>query len=234
MFTLTDSRTEIDSEARSEGRRLFAETIAAHGGDAFLNLRTLKITGKGEFTTPPQTGGLTVPLPAFTLYIAAGGRSRLDARSPGGPLRFIGRGRDKGAVVVFVGRNLTLPAEQTNHLEPTEFLRAAAREQYPVVTVPDNIPQTTADGKTLLHYAVYRGRDAVTDVFVEPDTKLLRKMVLTTGRGEMTVLLSDYETVSGLPLFGEIHLLENGASIVKLRCQDFVLDEPLKDSLFEI
>jgi hypothetical protein len=127
-----------------------------------------------------------------------------------------------------------LSAEQSNHLEPTEFLRAAVREQYPVVMVSDSISQKAEDGRTLLHYAVYRHRTAVTDLFVESDTKLLRKMTLTTARGEMTVLLSAYRMVSGLPLFGDIHLLENGASIVKLRCQDFFLDEPLKDSLFEV
>jgi hypothetical protein len=218
-------------EARSSGAEWFAAIIAAHGGDAFLRLQSLKISGKGEFTTPPQTGGLTVPLPSFTLCIATGGRNRLDARTPTGPLRFIVHGKDKGGCVSLVGRTLDLPAAQTNSLEPTEFLRDAARERYPVTCEPES-DERTEEGKTLRHGIVHRGPGAVTHLYAESDTYLLRKLVANTPRGEMTVLLSDYREVSGLPLFGTLQLLENGANIVKLFCREFTLDEPFKDSLF--
>jgi hypothetical protein len=226
------SQYSESDDASVQGAKLFAETIAAHGGEDFLQLQTLKITGKGEFTTPPQTGGLKVPLAAFTFYIATAGRSRLEARSPGGPILFVACGQDRGGFMVLAGRTFPLPAEQTNGIEPTEFLRATARQGYPITAVPEDTRETT-DGKTLLCYDVHRSQGGTTRVFVESDTKLVRKMVTETTRGEMTILLSHYQLVSGLPIFGEMQLLENGASVLKIISSEITLDEPLKDALFE-
>ena len=224
---------EDGDAARILGAKRFKETIAAHGGEDFLNLQTLKLTGKGEFTTPPQTGGLRVPLAAFTYYIAAGGRCRLEARSPGGPITIGIRGHGKGGFVVMAGRSFPLPPEQTDDMEPTEFLRNAARRGYPITANPDDAPEIAPDGKSLLRYEVHRAGGGVTRVFVESDTKLVRKLVTETSRGEMTILASEYHLVSGLPCFGELQLRENGASVLKLMVAEVTLDEPLKDALFE-
>lgn len=220
-------------DACSRGAKLFAETITAHGGEDFLNLQTLKITGKGEFTTPPQTGGLKVPLSAFTSYITTEGRSRLEARSPGGHILLAIRGHDKGGFLVIAGRTFPLPAEHTNHIEPVEFLRMTAREKHTTIAVSNNAHEATPDGKTLLRYDVHRNTGRITRVFVESDTKLVRKTVTDTPRGEMTILLSHYRLVSGLPIFGELQLLENGANVIKLVSSEITLDEPFKDALFE-
>ena len=226
------SSMEEGNLARSSGAKLFAETIAAHGGEAFLNLQSLKITGQGEFTTPPQTGGLTVPLSSFTFYIAIGGRSRLEARSPGGALIFVSSGNDLGGFVVLVGRTLPLPADQTNGIEVTEFLRRIVKEGYPVSVVEDDPAEITTDGKTLLHYEVHRPVGTIVHIYVESDTKLVRKMISKTSRGEMTVLLSNYKLAAGLPAFQEMQLWENGGKILKLTASEVTRDVPMKDTLF--
>lgn len=222
-----------EAEARSQGERLLAETIAAHGGDAFLNLQNLTLTGSGEFTTPPQIGGMTIPFDSFTFHIARGGRCRLEARSFGGRLVIVNRGHGRGGFAMIAGRTLELPVEQTNGMEPTELLRAAAIHKYPVLAVPTTPEDATPEGVQLLRYDVHPPHNSTNHFYIEPDTKRTRKMVTVTPRGEMTILMSGYGTLAIPEVFGVVQLLENGASIFKLIASDVTLDQPLKDVLFE-
>ncbi len=222
-----------NDEAQIAGAKLFAETIAAYGGDVFLQQRTLKITGKGEFTTPPQTGKLTIPLTAFTLYVATNGRSRLEARSPGGSVVFLCHGAGRGGAVLIIGRTLSLPAEQADGIEVNEFLRSVARHRYPVFAIPMTTPEITADGATLLRYDVCPENGRATQVYVDAETKLVRKTFTITTRGEMTVLLSAYQSVADVAVPGEIQLLENGERVIKLIASEVVIDSWIDDKLFE-
>lgn len=220
-------------EARSAGATLFAATIAAHGGDAFLNVRTLKLTGRGQFTTPPQTGGLTVPLASFTYWVAAGGRSRLEARSPGGPMLFVIHGHGKGGFIRMAGRTQVLPPDQTDGIEVTELLRLTARARHPVISVTDAPLHPTDDGKTLRRYDIHDEHGRIRSLFVESDTGRVRKVVSNNTRGEVAILLSHYIVTSGLPIATEMQMRENGANVIKLTASNVTIDEDVKDSLFE-
>jgi len=220
-------------EARSAGAKLFAATIQAHGGDAFLNVKTLKIIGTGEFSTPPQAGGLTIPLDSFTLYAASPGKSRLEAQSGFGPLTFAARGEGKGGFAVLGGQTQELPADQVAGIEPTEFLRAAVRKNYPVAAMMDDTTEKTEDGKPLVAYEIRDDQGEVTRIFVESDTKLVRKLISKRARGTATVFLDGYKSVSGLMLPYAMHVQRNGSDVFKLTFKDIVVNGPVDDALFE-
>ncbi len=218
--------------ARAAGAKLLADTIAAHGGDAFVNVKTLKITGTGEFSTPPQAGGLTIPLDSFTLTTASGGRSRLAASSGLGDLLFVARGEGKGGFAVFAGQTQELPAERTGTVEPTGILRAAVQKNYPAAAVSTS--DKTADGKSLVAYEVRSDKGDVTRVFVESDTKRVRKLV-TKGVGTTaTVFLDGYgQPVKDILLPGTVRVQQNDADVFKLTFTKIEVDTPVADVLFE-
>gem|GEM_PF-4960786 len=230
--TLT-SNSEVLHQLRQQGAAWFAETIAAHGGNAFLTQRTLKMTGKGEFFTPPQTGNLRVPLSAFTYYVATEGRNRLEARSPGGPIRMVIRGNGLGGYALLAGRSFPLTTDVTDNLEPHEFLRRIARENLPVVAVRPEEPEEGSDGTPLLHVEVETGTNRFASLYISSDTRLLHKVIVSTSRGKMAVVLGDYTTVESRAVSQEIQLWEEDAPIMILHGSTIEIDNPIDPKLFE-
>jgi hypothetical protein len=215
------------------GAKLFAEVIAALGGEAFLQIKTAKLTGRGEFTTPPQTGGLTVPLESSTLWVAAGGRSRFEARSLGGRMVFLNHGYNKGAAVLLAGRTFTVPAEQADGIEPTEFLRRTYRDGLTVTAVPADTRQRNDDRLPLMRLDIAGQNGTVTRLYIEPATKLPRKLVWESSRGVMTVLLADYRSVGDCLQFGQFELFENAGRILKIQVRETETNFLVRADLFE-
>ena len=221
-------------EARSAGAKLLAETIQAHGGDAFVKIKTLKIKGTGEFSTPPQAGGLTIPLDSFTLITGTENRSRLEAQSGFGDLLFVARGEGKGGFAVLAGQTQELPADQVSGIEPTAFLRAAVLKNYAVATAPSGSQEKTDDNKSLAEFDVRNEKGDVTRVFVESDTKRVRRLITKRPQGTSTVFLDGYtKPIGGVLLPGSLRVQQNGADIFKLTFAKIEVDTPVADTLFE-
>lgn len=216
------------------GKDLLASVVAAHGGETFLSIHSLTISGTGQFFTPPQIGRLKVALDSFTLYSAPGGRSRLEAKSVFGALVILTRGTGKGGFVVMGGRKQELPEEHMSGMEPMEFLRTAFVNNYPVTTVPEMVDEKTQGKVSELCYEVQSPSGEVTHLFVDARTKLMRKLVSNRSRGEMTVLLADCRAIEGTKIPGELRLLENGAEIFHLFSKEITINHPLNDKLFEM
>jgi zinc protease len=223
-----------NDEARAAGAKLLADTIAAHGGDAFVNIKTLSLSGTGEFSTPPQAGGLTIPLDSFTLTTTTGSRVRLSASSGLGDLLFVARGEGKGDFAVFAGQTQELPSGQISGIEPTEILRAAALKKYAVAAVPADPAEKSADGKPLTGYEVRNEKGEITRVLVESDTKRVRKLIATRPRGTATILLDGYTSpAKGVLLPGAIRVQQGGTDVFKLTFTKVEVDMPVADTLFE-
>jgi hypothetical protein len=231
--TNPDGEPLAASDREADGARLLAGTVAALGGEAFLNRETLTLTGTGEFSLPPQLGGATLRVHSFTYHIARGGRSRIEARTFGGRVVMGVRGHDRGGFVLIGGRTLDLPASHVNYMEVTEFLRAAHRDGFPTVAAPTEPGRADADGTPLLRYDVTPPDGPPVSVYVEAESKRPRRVEMTTPRGEKTVLLSGYGTLPFPELYSGMQLLENGANIIRLVATEAVIDEPLRPGLFE-
>ena len=222
--------------ARSAGAKLLADAIEAHGGAAFTGIKTLTITGKGEFVAPPQAGNLLIPLDSLTLTTATGGRSRLAAASGFGDLVFIGRGNGKGGFAVFGGQAQEIPAGQVPNVEPTALLRAAAENKFAVAALMNDIVEKSADGKTLIPFEIRADNGEVTRVYLEEGTKRVRKIVgKAQGSSKPSVVLLDGYTkpVDGVLLPGSIHIQQNGADVLRLTFSKIVVNAPVADTLFE-
>ncbi|MBC8141143.1 MAG: insulinase family protein [Armatimonadetes bacterium] len=223
-------------EARSVGAKLLADAIAAHGGAAFTGIKTLIITGKGEFIAPPQAGNLLIPLDSLTLTTASGGRSRLAAASGFGDLLFVARGEGKGGFVVTPGgQPQELPAGRIPNVEPTAFLRAAVEKKYAVAGIMDDTVEKGSDGKTLIPLDIRSDKGDVTRVYLEEGTKRVRKIVAKGQGGKpAVVLLSNYtKPVSGVLLPGSVQIQQDGADVFRLTFDKIVVNAPVADALFE-
>jgi len=73
-----------DPGAATEGKVRLEAAILAHGGEAFLKLKSFVLKGKGD-VTPPGAGS-SLPLDTVTLSVAVPGRVRLDVSTPFGPI----------------------------------------------------------------------------------------------------------------------------------------------------
>ncbi|MBC8135762.1 MAG: hypothetical protein H8F28_07755 [Fibrella sp.] len=147
--------TDITTLADTDGAGRFPATIAAHGGEAFLRLQSLAMTGCGTFTAPPQTDGMTVPIAKFTVILAEGGRCRLVSEGLGIAITFVVRGDSKGGFVTLADRKRELPANHVEGMEPFVLLQRAALSGWRV-TIPTNAPdEITEDGKPLLVFQLH-------------------------------------------------------------------------------
>ncbi|MBC8138964.1 MAG: hypothetical protein H8F28_24070 [Fibrella sp.] len=219
--------------ASTGSNSLLSNVVAAHGGEAFLSIRSLTVVGTGQFFTPPQIGRLKIALDSFTLYTASGGRSRLEAKSVFGALVFVIRGEDKGGLVVMGGRKQELPAEHMSGLEPMEFLRMAFNNNYAVTELPENTGDSAPDNGAERCYEIRSLSGEVTCLFVDAETKLMRKLVSNRSRGEMTVSLADYQPVAGALIPGDLRLLENGEEVFHLVGKEITPNDVLNDKLFQ-
>jgi len=203
------------------------EFIEAHGGEALLTVSAWQSFGAGTFTTPQQLGGIVVPLVAVTLTLAQGGQARLDAMALGGRLVFGNRGEGKGGFALLMRRLQELSAAQIDGIDPLEALRAVIRGEATVQWL--SLDEANGDARVLVR------RDGAPEICLRVDTTthLIRQAVTQTARGELTVQLSDYRLVDGIPYFHALTLKEEGAPVFALRFHETHLNPRLAEAHFE-
>ncbi len=220
------------AEDAKAGKALLDAAIKAHGGDAFLAVKSFKATGKGELT-PPGDSGLKIPIDSLVLTTAPGGKTRLDLTTGFGQVIAGVPGTDKNGWIVFGGQVRDQPGAGglAGAGDPTALLRDAASGKYPVKAVPTT--QKTADGKALKALEVTLSGGAPTTLFVEDGTNVLRRIDSKQGGGTATIVLGGYKTVgTGVQLPGTIVTLVNGQEVLNLTLDTFELNPTVSDTIF--
>lgn len=220
------------AEDAQAGRALLDAAIKAHGGDAFLAVKSFKATGKGELT-PPGDSGLKVPIDSLVLTTAPGGKTRLDLTTGFGQVIAGVPGTDKTGWLVFGGQVRDQPGAGglAGAGDPTALLRDAASGKYPVRTVPTT--QKTSDGKALKALELTLAGNKPTTLFVEDGTNVLRRIDSKQGGGTATILLGGYKNAgNGVQLPGTIVTLVNGQEVLNLTLDTFELNPTVSDSIF--
>jgi hypothetical protein len=219
----------------ADGKALLDATIKAHGGDAFLKMKGLKVVGKGTFSLPESQGGFKVPIDTVTLVAVAPDKSLLDADSAMGRLRFASMGGKKGGWISYGDDNpRDLTAEQSPSADPTALLRAVAARKLPVRAAADLDPKLAKsdDGKALSAFDVTGDRGIVTRVYVESDTHLVRRMTSKTKSGEATTVLGGYKEVSGITLPTSMVTFQNGNEVLSLTFATLEVNPTVADDTF--
>ncbi len=237
-------------EELAAGRALVQATLKAHGGDAFLNIKTLIARGKGELTPPGQAaGGFKLPAESATLTSVAPDKTRIELKTAFGVIVLASPGGNKAGWLdagPIAGGVRDLPAAfNVGILDFSSLLRAAVQGNLPArpIPAPSGKPVLSdGDNKPLKGVAVTRavGTPPV-QLYVEETTNLLRRVAVDApggpagaGGGGLVILLGNYKSVEGgLLLPGSVRLLTNGVDTLGFTFDTFSVNQPVDDALFQ-
>jgi zinc protease len=225
----------ISAEDAAKGKALLGAAIKAHGGDAFLALKSLTFTGKGELTAPQAQGGAKIPIDTVTLISVPPDRSRMDMVTGFGPITTANPGGGKPTWLSFGGQVQDPPSGGSGgSIDPAGLLIQAAKNGYAVAALPEADAPTADGGKKLKGFAVTDDRGKTSNVFLEPDTNLVRRVDSKTPNGSATVVIGGYKKAEGgVMVPTALEILVNGQQQLALTFTGVDLNKPVDDSLFE-
>ena len=213
----------------ADGKALLAATVKAHGGDAFVNLQSLKAKGKGELSPPGQ--GLKVSVTGLTLYAVSPDKARLDLETADlGAITIASPG--EGSKLWFstgFGGVQDLPFAG-NLGDPTAVLRAAVKNNYAVTTAP--VGATLPNAASLQAFTVTDGKGVATTFFTDSKTNLVSRVTSKQGPASLEFVLSDYKTVDGVVTPSHLVTNLNGQELINVTLSGFEINKPVAGTLF--
>ena len=210
--------------AQEAGKSLLAAAVKAHGGDAFLNLKSMTLRGKGEISVP-GAADTKFPLESVALLSVIPGKSRLEMKTPFGDVIFATTGEGKpGWVVAPTQGTKDLPAGRT--ADPTDLLRRAVKGNFAVKALPD-IENGKQHG-----FAITDDKGETTDIYVDAKTGLVSRVTLNFLMGKADFLLSAYHLTDGVQLPGKLEVKQGEQTFLSATFENFGINKPVDDALF--
>lgn len=232
----SDPETPIAKPTTAEleaGKALLAATVKAHGGDAFLNLKQFELRGKGEVAMPGQD--LKIPVDKAVLTFVPPSRSHYDLQTGFGNVA-LGTEKDGSGWLSILGMIRDLPKGLGGVGDPTDLLRKASQDGFAVRPLPAKAGDKAligADGKNLHAFAVTdTAANRTARVYVEAETGLMRRVVVSEAKGDITVLLGAYHNTEGVQLPGTLQITQGGKTFVDMTFDSFAVNKPINDALF--
>lgn len=228
--TLTKPQPPPTAAELSEGKALLDAAVAAHGGETFLAIKSLKATGAGELAPPGM--GISLPVDSLTLTTAVPDRVLL--RMSVGAMGEIILGAPGGGKPgwVSVGGGVQDQPFSGAFGDPTAVLRLAVGMGFPARPVTDTV-LPSLDGKPLQAVAVTGPSGTVYILSIDSETHLLRRVEVMGTKTGAIVHLGAYQVVGGVQLPGQIMLLVNGQQVLSMTLKGYTLNAPVSDAVFE-
>ncbi len=213
------------TEEMAAGRAMLAATVKAHGGDAFLNLKSMVLKGKGELTDP--TGQLpgAIPIETLTLTIVMPDKVRADLGA-GFPIAFGTEGGNSAEWLTVAGMEQAAPAGLGSALNPIKLLRDAYTQNYP--TRP--LPKSGNGAET--GYVITTDKGVAVRVYVDPATNLATRMVLPTKTAQVIVLMGSYQTAKGVKIPGTLKVSQGNMTLLDLTFTDIAVNTTVDNAIF--
>ena len=213
-------------EELAEGKKRLTELISAHGGEAFLKLAALTLTGKGE-ATMPGAGGITFE--SLTLTYATPDRIRLDVVSAFGDVRQVIPGAGKKPFMVLAGQVQDPPFE-LRIPDPMSILREAVQRNLAVRPVPD---RKEKDGAVSLGIALpdEPGKPS-TMLYFDAEKKLVRRILLKVKGSTLTVNLGGDKTVDGVATPGSLDVFQGEDPLISMTFTKASVNPTLPEDFF--
>lgn len=223
--TPTGSGTKATPAELLEGRARLESTIKAHGGDAFVNVRSIVLKGKGEVTDPTGQFPIALPVESLTITLLSPDKVLADLKAAF-PIIIGTEGGDKGEWMTLMGQSQAAPAGVTNALNPAKLLRDAYVKQWPVAALPatDNAKEqgyiiSTPDGKDI-------------KVFVDATTHLANRAILPNQQGDVTLKTGNYKIVDGVQLPGTLQVVQKNVTFLDLTFNEIKINVPVDAKIF--
>ena len=222
----TDGGAKATPAEAAQGRAQLAATIKAHGGDAFLNVKSIVLKGKGELSDPTGQFPGALPIETLTITLVSPDKVRADLAS-GFPISLGSEGGEGGEWMTLAGAAQKAPAGVSSALNPVKLLRDAYTKNYPVSALPKD---ATAPDET--GYAVTNPEGRIIRVYVDPATNLAVRMVLPAKTGDVIVLLGKYKDTQGVQLPGTLKVIQGKVTYLNLTFTDMTVNTPVDASIF--
>jgi len=208
----------------ADGKSRLAATVAALGGDAFLNLKQMSLKGSGEMSPPGQD--MSIPIAAATLTFATQGRSRFELNTMFGDVIFGNDGVNK-AWLSALGALQDAPS---GFGDPTDLFRMAVRKNLEVTTLADM--KDPGGAGTLQGMAIKDAASQTTKVYVDSVTHLPRLVSAQSAQGAFEVHMADYHSTDGVMLPGSLKVTMDGKPLVSLKFTEWSINKPVDEKLF--
>jgi zinc protease len=208
----------------AEGKSRLAASVAALGGDAFLNLKQMSLKGAGEMSPPGQN--MSLPIASATLIFAPPGRSRFELNTMFGDVIFGNDGTGKP----WLSALGALQDAPSGFGDPTDLLRMAVQKGYEVISAED---MKDPSGAGMLQGLTIKDADShSTRIYLDGATHLPRLVTAKSNQGTFEVYLNDYHTTEGISLPGTLKVMLDGKSLVSLKFTAWSVNKPVDEKLF--
>jgi zinc protease len=208
------------------GKELLAQAVKAHGGDAFLKLKSLTFKGKGVLTQ----AGSDIPLDAVTFQTSPPDKSLMTMTTPFGPVLAGTPGGGKSGWLNLGGQ---IQEQAGFPSVPLYLLVQASRGELNVAALPATPVVKSVDGKELKGFTITPDKGRPTRVFIDPETGLIRRAEITAATGSTVLNIGSYKEVAGVKLPGTFEIVLNGQPLLSLIFDSIDATTPVADSVFE-
>lgn len=209
-----------------EGKARLDATIKAHGGDAFLKVKSIVLKGKGELSDPTGQFPGSLPVETLTITLVSPDKVRADLAA-GFPISIGTEGGDKGEWMTLAGAPQAAPGGVSSALNPVKLLRDAYTNNWPVAALPKDAGAANEEG-----YAITAPDNRVINVFADPTTHVASRVVLPSKQGNVTVLMGKYKPVQGVHLPGTLKVVQNKVTYLDLTFTDMTVNVPVDSTIF--
>lgn len=209
---------------------LLVQAVKAHGGDAFLQVRSLSFKGKGKL----NQGGAELAVSAATLQTASPDRSRLTMDTDFGPI-IVGSAGGTAQGWLSIGGGIQDQPTEKDNIDPLYLLAEAGRGTagFQVGSLPATEPEVkTEEGKPLKGFTITSPKGKVNRVYMEPDTGLVRRVDYASAMGPASMRFSSFKATQGVTLPGTFRLIFNGQEVATLTFESVEINPVLADTLF--
>jgi zinc protease len=226
------------AEELAAGKARMEAVIKAHGGDAFLNLKTLRAKGKGAVTPPGGQLAAKLNVEMLTLALATPDRVRIELTTGFGDITLGVPGGSATPWLNALGSVQDLPADVSALIplfNPGQLLGQAQAKNYAIRALPDTEDgkPITADGKPLQGFAITDDRGNTTEVYADPQTNLVRRLAVRSPKGDpLVVSMGDYHVTDGMQFPGTVRAAQGANTLFDFTFTSFEVNKPLDATLF--
>lgn len=226
--TLRRARAEapaVGSADAAAGAELARRTIAALGGDRFVNQKSVVLKGTGKVMPGP---GQTFEASSVVSYVVYPHKTRTDLNLGIAQVAQISDGESAWAVVPGGTQDITAQAKEARFYGP-DVLRQFGGGGWTARPMAD----AEVNGKATKVFAVSDGAGHETIFYVDPETALPAKVEHTGREGKVEVFLLEYRDVAGVKVPVRLEQWRNGAKFLEIAYAEAEVDVDVDPKLFE-
>ena len=204
---------------------LAKKALAALGGDAFVNQRSLVLKGAGEVTPAP---GQTIPVQTISAYTVYPYNTYVEADL--GFAKIVNASNENAAWAVQPGgvQDRTAAAKMNRNFG-IDTLRHIDTNGFKARPAPD----MEVNGVAAKGFVLSDAGGHETTFYVDPATSLLVKLEYTTSDGKTEVFLKDYRDVSGVQVPFSIEQWRDGNKFLVATYAEAQVNVDVDPKLFE-